>query len=89
MNIKAYNHSCTGEISISEFFSYEKEFETNKDLIIQTTRYLKVFSRHISHISQVVDILDDEYFFKVNGETRTYTIHFKVINGFIFLLKIV
>lgn len=76
--------------TIDNFFSKFEEFSHNKDLVEQTTRFIKVLLRHpeLDTLSTICDMTETGHSFSVSGACRTYTIVFEIKNDTIILKEL-
>lgn len=86
MIVKALNGD--GKVIPLHQFFCEKEFEENKMLAMQTSRYLKSICRNPDTVKYLSDKKDDIFYFSVNGKRKKYTIGFKLENESLVLISL-
>ena len=72
-------------IGIDEFFSKYTEFSENSELAKSASRFLKVLLRHWSSIDYIAEKYENDYYYILYGDNRTYTIVFGSENDTIIL----
>lgn len=89
MKIIVENNDSTTK-TIDEFFAKFSEFSVNHELVEQTTRFLKVLTRHSEPetINIITDKVANGRSFSVSGKSRTYTIVFEIKNNTIILKEL-